>query len=312
MSNRITRQSFENDMFYKLPKFLFNSPYRKLSNNARVLYSLLKDRLAISLLNNWVNDKNELYLIFTRKDIEEILGLSNKTVIKTFKELTEVKLIEEERLGLSKPNRIFLLVPSYTSETNDLHHKSVESKSLKCENYTSEVKDLHSIKNNINKTNINKTNTNNTNYINSTNGIYNTSNNIKPSCNTSCPNANALDAENKKLKYINNSEYENVLALTRYLINLILRNNPKAKTPNTDKQLNDWCTHIDRLIRIDGYTELEIKNVITFCQNDIFWKSNILSTAKLRKQFDKLYLKAKNHKQTSMFTDKEIKINTDW
>jgi hypothetical protein len=66
-------------------------------------------------------------------------------------------------------------------------------------------------------------------------------------------------------------------------------NNPSCKEPN----LHKWSEHIEKLMRIDKKQVDEIKMVIDWCQQDDFWKSNILSTEKLRKKFDQLVLKAK-------------------
>lgn len=49
-----------------------------------------------------------------------------------------------------------------------------------------------------------------------------------------------------------------------------------------------WLQAIDRLIRIDGYTTDQIRQVIDWSQRDEFWQGNILSAGKLRKQFDQL------------------------
>jgi len=48
------------------------------------------------------------------------------------------------------------------------------------------------------------------------------------------------------------------------------------------------------MIERDERTPEEIRQVIEFAQSDPFWCSNILSTQKLRKQFDTLYLQMKN------------------
>jgi len=75
--------------------------------------------------------------------------------------------------------------------------------------------------------------------------------------------------------------------LSKILFNLILKNNPKAKEPN----YQTWAKHIDLAIRVDGRTPEELERVIRWCQADDFWYSNILSTQKLRKQFDQLWVK---------------------
>ena len=44
------------------------------------------------------------------------------------------------------------------------------------------------------------------------------------------------------------------------------------------------------MIRLDKRSVDDIEAVIRWCQQDDFWHKNILSTDKLRKQFDKLYM----------------------
>jgi len=65
-----------------------------------------------------------------------------------------------------------------------------------------------------------------------------------------------------------------------------IRNNGH-KPPDLQK----WATHIDLMIRIDKRKPEKIQDMINWCQQDEFWQNNILSTEKLRKQFDKLVLK---------------------
>ena len=75
--------------------------------------------------------------------------------------------------------------------------------------------------------------------------------------------------------------------LSEYLYSLIKNRNPKHREPD----LRAWAKHIDLMTRIDKRDPDEIKRVISWCQNDTFWQNNILSTEKLRKQYDQLYLK---------------------
>jgi hypothetical protein len=92
-----------------MPKFLFIGELKKLTNDARVLYSLLRDRHDLSIKNNWIDDKGKVYLIFSRENMCDILGVSDKTVTKAINTLKKFRLIEEERLGQGKPNKIYLL-----------------------------------------------------------------------------------------------------------------------------------------------------------------------------------------------------------
>ncbi len=113
-TKRFTTETFFSDNYYKLPKFLFEmEPYKNsLSNNAKILYTLLKDRFYLSLKNKWIDENGEVYLNYSRKEVQEIMNFgSNRTAIKIFNELKEMELIEEERLGLNKTNKIYLKHP---------------------------------------------------------------------------------------------------------------------------------------------------------------------------------------------------------
>jgi len=82
-------------------------------------------------------------------------------------------------------------------------------------------------------------------------------------------------------KYCQNSDEFRLASL---LLDEIKKSKPDFKEPN----LQTWSSHIDKMIRLDNRTPTRIEAVIKWCQQDDFWQSNILSTNKLRKQFDRL------------------------
>lgn len=86
------------------------------------------------------------------------------------------------------------------------------------------------------------------------------------------------------------SEDSNELRLATLLYDLILENNPDAKKPN----LQTWAKDVDKMIRLDNRTIEQIEGAIRWSQQDQFWHKNILSTSKLRKQYDRIFLEAKN------------------
>lgn len=69
--------------------------------------------------------------------------------------------------------------------------------------------------------------------------------------------------------------------------------------PKTEKQKQEWCDTLDKLIKLDGHTPEHIHNVIKRTRRDDFWKQNFLSVLKLRK---------KNKEGISFFTVFEKKI----
>ena len=68
----------------------------KLNSDAKILYAFLLDRLTVSSENNWANEKGEVYLIFRRQELQQKLGLFEKTCIKAFKQLSKCELIEKK------------------------------------------------------------------------------------------------------------------------------------------------------------------------------------------------------------------------
>ncbi len=95
--SRYTVAAAQQASFYQLPKFLFAEPYLSgLSNDGKILYALLRDRHSLSLKNGWVNNNNEIFILYSRQDMCEMIGRSLPTVRKVMKELIEYGLIEEE------------------------------------------------------------------------------------------------------------------------------------------------------------------------------------------------------------------------
>ena len=47
----------EQFVFYRIPKILVKSPhFRKVSDSAKILYSLMLDRMGLSIKNGWVDE----------------------------------------------------------------------------------------------------------------------------------------------------------------------------------------------------------------------------------------------------------------
>ena len=132
--------------FFKFPKpFIYDEKYKKLSNNAKLLYMLLFDRLELSLKNGWHDKEGNVFQYYTNEQLMIDLNCnSNKTIIKIKKELKDAGLMTEVRQGMNLPNRIYLdalngSVESTFQEVQKVHIGSVE-------NTLSEVQKVHTIK----------------------------------------------------------------------------------------------------------------------------------------------------------------------
>jgi hypothetical protein len=77
--------------------------------------------------------------------------------------------------------------------------------------------------------------------------------------------------------------------LSHRLADRILANDSKATVTPDGK---GWLDPLRLLIDKDGRSVEEVRRVVDWCQADEFWRRNILSPAKLRKQFTTLLLSA--------------------
>lgn len=81
--------------------------------------------------------------------------------------------------------------------------------------------------------------------------------------------------------------------LSLRLFEKIKENNPDHKEPN----LQTWAEHIRLMMEQDNRTEEQIKYLIDWSQNNLFWRTNILSTKKLREQYDRLVAEIKAERE---------------
>lgn len=102
----------ESFSFFRIPKLLFTDPiFSKLSSDAKVLYGILLDRMNLSMKNNWLDEENKVYIIFTIEEIAETMCCATQKATKILQELDDKKgigLIEKKRLGLGKPNILYI------------------------------------------------------------------------------------------------------------------------------------------------------------------------------------------------------------
>ena len=125
--------------FYMIPKELFvNERYVSLSPAAILLYGILLDRLTLSIKNNWVDKNGNIYLIFTRKEIESILHISDKTCTKTFKELVDAKLLLEKSQGKAKPKLLYPAQMIHDEKIDNLTRKNSDSRTVNSTTHESE------------------------------------------------------------------------------------------------------------------------------------------------------------------------------
>ncbi|MDK9867061.1 MULTISPECIES: replication initiator protein A [Staphylococcus] len=200
---RISIQEFEQERFYKLYKFLFEDDYFKtLSDSSKIAYCMFRDRFELSKKNNWVDEHGNVYLIFTTKDLCELLNCGTQKATKIKKELESFNLLEQERMGLNKPNKIYILEPKKPSEGME-DKEFRKSKFQSSENQNSGI--LKIKKQEFRKSKSNDTELNNTEFIktenNDTHDMNDTYNNPIKNNHSNHTNHQQTEFNNDALKF---------------------------------------------------------------------------------------------------------------
>ena len=109
--------------YYQFPKFLLELP---LSQNAKILYMLLYDRARISQKNHWLNEDGYVYFVFPITEISLKWGKCCTSVKAAMKELDEYGLLIRSSGGFSKPNHLYVKIPSDEIGLQTVDDKAVE------------------------------------------------------------------------------------------------------------------------------------------------------------------------------------------
>ena len=170
-------KEIQKEKFYQLPKVFFTNPkYTKLSNDAKITWSILRDRLDLSIRNNWIDENGDIFFIYTNEKLKSILNISSPNKLsKIKKELTQADLFNQIRVGLNKPNKLYIKKPEVTEadvyyisqQENDIEHRNNTDVSnsyvQKYDNDTS--RNINLIHHDISKEYTNDTDLSNTDYI---------------------------------------------------------------------------------------------------------------------------------------------------
>ena len=99
--------------FVRVPKMLFTDKehFGNLSNEAKLLYGLLLERMSLSRKNNWIDKHNRVYIIFPVEEIEESLDVGHEKALNLLKELDDqsgIGLVKKKRRGLGLPSILYV------------------------------------------------------------------------------------------------------------------------------------------------------------------------------------------------------------
>lgn len=119
MSKIITLQSYNTIQFYQIPQAFYHNPkYIGMNPCSRETYAMLRNLLTLSINNGWINEAGEIYVKLSREKLMLRLGIKKDKMTKVFKELRELGLIVEKRVGCNRCNEIYICD---TEELNEVY-----------------------------------------------------------------------------------------------------------------------------------------------------------------------------------------------
>ena len=82
-----------------------------MSQNARVIYTLLYDRGRLSRKNRWTDEDGYVYSVFPIAELSRRFGKCQSSVKSALKELDDAGLLIRRAWGVSKPKRLYIRIP---------------------------------------------------------------------------------------------------------------------------------------------------------------------------------------------------------
>ena len=96
--------------FFRIPRQLItDKKYKGLSTDAKLLYSLMLDRMGLSQRNGWYDEQGRVFIYYPVAEIQEVLGCGHDKAGRLATELERgYGLIERIRQGQGRPARIYV------------------------------------------------------------------------------------------------------------------------------------------------------------------------------------------------------------
>ena len=95
--------------FIRIPRMLLTEEtFSPLSLQSKMLYSILLDRMSISMKNGWFDEENRAYIIYQISEIQSDLGFSRKKAMDYLTELEKFGLVEKKKRGFGLPSIIYV------------------------------------------------------------------------------------------------------------------------------------------------------------------------------------------------------------
>ena len=94
--------------FIRMPRALMDEVYSDISTDVKYLYTLMLDRVSLSMRKGWRDNDGRVYIYFTLKDAERHLKVGKNKAVNLFKRLEELDLIRRRKQGQGKPARVYV------------------------------------------------------------------------------------------------------------------------------------------------------------------------------------------------------------
>lgn len=110
--------------FIRIPRMLLTEEtFSSLTLQSKMLYSVLLDRMSLSMKNGWFDEENRVYIIYQISEIQSDLGFSKRKAMDYLSELEEFGLVKKKKRGFGLPSIIY--VKSFMIQKN--YARSIET-----------------------------------------------------------------------------------------------------------------------------------------------------------------------------------------
>jgi len=167
MEKYYTKESAYREKFYRVPMvFTTNPDYIKMNDSTKLAYAILLQRQELSIKNGWYDEEGRIYFVYSMEDLQKVLGVAKQKANNIKKELIKNNLLESDKRGQGRVDRLYLLRPIVTeddiykideAETLDTVEKYENHPSKSMEIIPLEVSKSSPSKKELNKTDNNKT-----------------------------------------------------------------------------------------------------------------------------------------------------------
>lgn len=98
--------------FLSIPRLFFtHTSYQKLTSEAKIIYSMLLEKMELCEENEWYDEQNRAFIYFPQNKLEEFMNIGYGKIEKALEELdvkTGLGLIERQKQELGLPTKIYI------------------------------------------------------------------------------------------------------------------------------------------------------------------------------------------------------------